>query len=103
MLVSGLHWPGVAALIVSSETMPVTRIILTVLSFCLGIYFLFGAVEIARVTIIPFIPPFIGYAYLADWVWNTGSVLLCHSLDTACIAAFGIVLIGVAGYVLVSK
>jgi hypothetical protein len=53
--------------------MPVTRIILAILSFCLGIHFLFGAVEIARVTIIPFIPPFIGFAYLADWVWNAGT------------------------------
>ena len=83
--------------------MPVTRIILIILSSCLGIYCLLGAVEIARVTIMPFIPPFIGYAYLADWVWNTGSVLLCHSLGTACMAAFGIGFIGVAGYVLVSK
>jgi hypothetical protein len=86
--------------------MPFTRIILAVLSFCLGIYCLLSAVEIARVTVIPFIIPFIGNAYpgeVADWVWNTGSVLLCHSLDTFAIAAFGIGFIGVARYVLVSK
>ena len=40
--------------------MPFTRIILAVLSFCLGIYCLLSAVEIARVTVIPFIIPFIG-------------------------------------------